>query len=191
VTQVSVQTDGADTACAGLVRRVAQADADAFGELYRLMSPRVFGLVRKVVIDPAVSEEVTQEIFLEIWSRADSFDGTRGSAPTWIMTMARRRAIDRVRSEAASAERSRAGARANPVAASDSAVEDVPEGDAARRLTAPLGNLTPLQREAIDLAYFGGLTYDETARRLGAASGTVRSRIREGILRLRADLSAT
>lgn len=191
MTQVPAGAEPGDTRCADLLLQVAQADADAFAELYRLMGPRVFGLVRKVAADPVLSEEVTQGVFLEIWSRAGTFEPDRSSAHTWIMTMARRRAIDRVRSEVASTGRSGIRARADRVAAHDSVDGDVPQGDEPFRLAASLANLTPLQREAIDLAYVGGLTYDETARRVGAAPGTVRSRIREGVLRLRADLSAT
>jgi RNA polymerase sigma-70 factor (ECF subfamily) len=172
-----------------LLASITKGDGAAFAEFYRLTSARVFGVVRKVVVNHPISEEVTQEVFLEIWSKAASFDADRGSALSWVMTMARRRAIDRVRSEAAATGRIRAWARAEQLADFDTVLEDVLAADETRHLSSCLERLTPLQREAIDLAYFGGLTYNEVAEQLGAASGTVKSRIREGIIRLRTELT--
>ncbi|MEC5198600.1 RNA polymerase sigma-70 factor (ECF subfamily) [Arthrobacter sp. PL16] len=179
----------ADNALVVLLARVAQADTAAFAELYRLAAPRVFGLVRRVVADPVMSEEVAQEIFLELWSKAASFDPDQDSAPTWILSIARRKAIDRVRSVMSPVEAAGARARPDSAAGPTTVVQDVLDHHGARQLATPLGGLQPLQREALDLAYFGGLTYDETARRVGTATGTVRSRIREGIMSLRTDRS--
>ncbi|MFC3300581.1 sigma-70 family RNA polymerase sigma factor [Arthrobacter agilis] len=174
---------------AAALERVAGGDADAFAEVYRGAVGRVHGLVQRIVVGRALSEEVTQEVFLDVWSQAASFDRGRGSATTWILTLARRRAIDRTRSDVSPVDRSAPWAPAGSVDGYDAVPEDVLDHDEPRRLSGSLGTLTPLQREAIDLAYFGGLTYEETARRLDAAAGTVRSRIREGIIRLRSDLS--
>lgn len=173
----------------GLLSGIRCRDGAAFAEFYRLTSARVFGVVRKVVVNHQISEEVMQEVFLEIWTKAASFDPERGSALSWTMTMARRRAIDRVRSEIAATERLQVWGRATHPADYDSVVEDVLSAEEQQRLGRSLTRLTPLQREAIDLAYFGGLTYNEVAQQLGTASGTVKSRIREGIIRLRGELT--
>lgn len=172
-----------------LLSRITSRDGAAFADFYGKTSARVFGVVRKVVVNPQMSEEVVQEVFLEIWTKAASFDAERGSALSWTMTMARRRAIDRVRAEAAAADRARTWGRAMHPAEYDSVVEDVLSADEEQRLTHSLTRLTPLQREAIDLAYFRGLTYNEVANQLGTASGTVKSRIRDGLVRLRGELT--
>ena len=178
-----------DDGLGDLLTRVTDEDGVAFADFYRLTSARVFGVVRKVVVNHQISEEVVQEVFLEIWTKSASFDAERGSALSWVMTMARRRAIDRVRSEIAAADRVQAWGRATHLAEYDSVVEDVLSADEEQRLGHCLTRLTPLQREAIDLAYFGGLTYNEVAQQLGTAYGTVKSRIREGIIRLRGELT--
>jgi RNA polymerase sigma-70 factor (ECF subfamily) len=179
----------ADDTLVVLLARVARADTAAFAELYRLAAPRVFGLVRRVVADPGVSEEVAQEIFLELWSKAASFDPAQDSAPTWILSIARRKAIDRVRSVTSPVEGAGARERADSAAGHTPVTQGVLDHHGVRQSTTPLDGLLPLQREALDLAYFGGLTCEETARRLGTATGTVRSRIREGVLSLRTDPS--
>lgn len=172
-----------------LLRCVADRDAESFEQLYRLTSPRVFGLVCRIVVNRTISEEVTQEVFLEIWSKAASFDPSRGSALAWMLTIARGRSIDRVRSEVSSTARTTVWARKEQLTDYDPVLEDVLAQDETRQLTACLAHLTPVQREAIDLAYFGGLTYAEVAERLGAAPGTVKSRIRDGIIRLHRELA--
>ncbi len=172
-----------------LLRCVAGRDAEAFEQLYHLTSPRVFGLVCRIVVNRTMSEEVTQEVFLEIWSKAASFDPARGSALAWLLTIARGRSIDRVRSEVSSTARTSVWARKEQLTEYDPVVEDVLAQHATRHLTACLAHLTPVQRGAIDLAYFGGLTYAEVAEQLGAAPGTVKSRIRDGIIRLRRELA--
>lgn len=172
-----------------LLGRIALQDAAAFAAFYRQFSARVFGVVRKVVVNGPMSEEVTQEVFLEVWSKAASFDPARGSASNWILTISRRRAIDRVRSETASLGRTLAWVSAGHPTDYDCVLEEVLAQDETRQLGACLSRLSPLQREAIDLAYFGGLTYEEVARRLGSAPGTVKSRIRDGIIRLRSELT--
>jgi RNA polymerase sigma-70 factor, ECF subfamily len=138
----------------------------------------VYGLVRKVLRDPAQSEEVAQEVMLDVWRTASRFDASRGSAGAWVMTIAHRRAVDRVRSEQAATRREQSLAF-GPVHGEDVAelVESALDQQRVRRC---LGSLTPLQAEAVTLAYYGGYTYPQVASLLGVALGTVKTRIRDG-----------
>ncbi|MDG6101072.1 sigma-70 family RNA polymerase sigma factor [Dactylosporangium aurantiacum] len=168
-----------------LLSRVARGDERAFAELYDLLSPRVYGLIRRVLRDPAQSEEVAQEVMVEVWRNAGRFDGTRGSATAWVFTIAHRRAVDRVRAEQASND------RAHRVAASsvDTPYDDVVETATARieqqQVRRCLDGLTDLQREAITLAYYNGNSYREVADLLGAALPTIKTRMRDGLIRMR------
>ena len=166
-----------------LLDRVARGDQDAFEAVYDQLAGPVYGLIRKVVRDPAQSEEVTQEVLLEVWRTASRFDATRGSAATWVMTIAHRRAIDRIRSTAAAAEREQKTAQ--PLVLSDEVAETVAAHIDAERVRRCLGGLTELQRESITLAYYGGYTYSQVAALLHTALGTVKTRIRDGLIRLR------
>jgi RNA polymerase sigma-70 factor (ECF subfamily) len=165
-----------------LLALVARGDQDAFESLYDKLSGPAYGLVRKVLRDPAQSEEVTQEVMLEVWRAAARFDPARGSATTWALTIAHRRAVDRVRSETASAEREQRSARF-PFSADDVA-ETVEASMDAEQVRRCLEGLTELQREAITLAYYGGFTYPQVATKLKVALGTVKTRIRDGLTRL-------
>ena len=169
-----------------LLRRVANGDRDAFAAVYDLTNARVYGLVTRVLRDTGYSEETTQEIYLEVWRTASAYDSARGSALAWLLTMAHRRAIDRVRSEQAGTDReSRYGAaNVDPrrqTLVADSAIA----GDERRRVTECLGALTDAQRECIELAYYGGLTYVEVSRRLAANLSTIKSRMRDALRGLR------
>jgi RNA polymerase sigma-70 factor (ECF subfamily) len=177
-----------DDPCGALLRRAGRGDQAAFAELYDALSPLVYGVVLKVVRDPSQSEEVTQEVFVELWRLAARFDGTKGSAKSWAATLAHRRAIDRVRSEQAS--RSRQDRDANQVTqvSHDVVVAEVEATLEQVRVRRALGQLSELQREAVELAYFGGHTYREVAVLLDVAEGTVKSRIRDGMIRLRDEL---
>ena len=166
-----------------LMSQVADGDQDAFAALYDAVAPRVYGLIRRVVRDAALAEEVAQEALVEVWRNASRFDRARGSAAGWIFTIAHRRAVDRVRAEQAAAERERRTARAS--VPFDDVVEEVTarlEQHAVRRC---LDALTRVQREAILLAYYRGLTYPEVADRLGAPLPTIKTRMRDGLIRLR------
>ena len=176
---------------AALLRRCGQDDQIAFAELYDRTSSRVFGLVLRVLQDPGYAEETTQEVYLQIWRTAANFDPTRGSAMTWLMTLAHRRAVDRVRAEQAHTLREAAyGARAGDDEF-DEVVEEVERRAEQRAVLAGLADLTETQREAISLAYYGGRTYAEVAAHLGVGLPTVKSRIRDGLTRLKKSLGVT
>jgi RNA polymerase sigma-70 factor, ECF subfamily len=166
-----------------LLTRVARGDQDAYAAVYDRTAGQVLGLVRTVVRDPAQSEEVAQEVLLDVWRSASRFDAGLGSANAWVMTLAHRRAVDRVRSEQKAAERELR------VASSVVAYDEVAEAVEARldreRVRRCLGSLTELQRESVTLAYYGGYTYREVAGLLGVAVGTVKTRMRDGLIRLR------
>ncbi|GAA3728195.1 ECF RNA polymerase sigma factor SigK [Salinactinospora qingdaonensis] len=171
---------------AGALHRTALSDLAAFEEVYRELSGPVFGLVRRVLRDHAQSEEVTQEVFMEVWRSSARFDPATGSARSWVLTMAHRRAVDRVRAEQAATARSEQVGRLDP---ESSAVDDVPdqvehrlEREKVRRC---LRRLTELQRETVRLTYYTGYTQREAARLLGVPVTTVKGRLRDGLIRLR------
>ena len=173
---------------AGLLAKVARGDDAAFAGVYDQFATTVYGIVRRVVRDPAQSEEVTQEVLLEVWRTASRFDPGEGRARGWLMTLAHRRAVDRVRSAQASAERE---ARATVAATDYDVVADEVETRLdAQRVRRCLDALTELQRESVTLAYYGGYTYREVAALLGVAVGTVKTRMRDGLFRLRDCLGA-
>lgn len=174
-----------------LLRRSAAGDETAFGQLYDAVAPRVFGLVRRVVRDPAQSEEVTQEVFLEVWRSSGRFDPAKGSALAWVLTIAHRKAVDRVRSaEAARGRDERYGATSGEVAHDSTAEEGALRLDAARVHRA-LAKLTEPQRNALELAYLSGYTHTEVAALLDLPLGTAKTRIRDGLIRLRDTLGVT
>lgn len=167
-----------------LLLATARGDAEAFSELFELVAPKVVGVVRRVVRDPARSEEVAQDVLTEVWRKAKRFDPDKGQAMTWIMTIAHRRAVDTVRSVQASRDREdRIGRR--EVAPFDATSETVEERAEQARVRLALDALTDLQRESIELAYFGGHTYREVAELLDAPLGTVKTRMRDGLIKLR------
>jgi RNA polymerase sigma-70 factor, ECF subfamily len=174
-----------------LLTAVALGDRQAFESLYDLMVSRVFGLIRRVLRDPAQSEEVAQEVMLEVWRRAARFDPTRGSALSWVMTIAHARAVDRVRSEQSSAVRDINYATKTVERDADVVVEAVESSLDRRQVQRCLGALTTLQRESITLAYYSGYTQAEVAVALKAPLGTIKTRLRDGLIRLRDCLGVT
>jgi len=168
-----------------LMRRVANGDRDAFAAVYDLTRARVYGLVTRVLRDAGYSEETTQEIYLEVWRTASAYDSARGSALAWLLTMAHRRAIDRVRSEQAGTQRESRYGATNVETPSDVVADSAIAGDERRRVTECLGGLTDTQRECIELAYYGGLTYVEVSQRLAANLSTIKSRMRDALRGLR------
>ncbi|GFG77060.1 ECF RNA polymerase sigma factor SigK [Mycobacterium paragordonae] len=168
-----------------LLRRVAHGDNAAFAAFYDQTKSRVYGLVTRVLRDAGYSEETTQEIYLEVWRTAAEFDSTRGSALAWLLTMTHRRAIDRVRSEQAGTNRESRYGVANLEPASDVVAESAIAGDERRRVAQCLEGLTDTQRQCIELAYYGGLTYAEVSQRLAANLSTIKSRMRDALRGLR------
>ena len=150
-----------------------------------MLSSRVFGLILRVLVNRSQSEEVLQEVFLEIWQTASRFASDRGRGRTWILTIAHRRAVDRVRASQASADRDvRIGARDLDVA-HDSVAEQAELSIDADRVVDALSALPDAQREALVLAYYGGYSQSEIATITGSPLGTVKTRMRDGLTRLR------
>ncbi|WP_207454110.1 sigma-70 family RNA polymerase sigma factor [Desertivibrio insolitus] len=171
-----------------LLAQVANGDREAFAELYDRLAPRVLGLVVRLLRDHAQSEEVTQEIFLEIWQNATRYDRSKGGASTWILTMAHRRAVDRVRSAQAGRDRDTKVGIRDFRPEYDSVSESVEIRIEHERVQRALGRLTELQRQAVQLAYYGGFSHSEVAAMLNVPVGTVKTRLRDGMIRLRDEL---
>jgi RNA polymerase sigma-70 factor (ECF subfamily) len=174
---------GADLA--ELLRRSARGDEAAFADLYDATSRRLFGLVLRIVRDHAMSEEVTQEVYLDVWRQSSRFDQERGSALSWLMTIAHRTAVDKVRASEASRRRDDAHAATHQDIDFDITAETAQASFEAQRVRRALATLTDAQRDAVELAYLGGYTHTEVARLLDLPLGTAKTRIRDGLIRLR------
>lgn len=168
-----------------LLRRVAQQDVEAFASFYDNTRARVFGLVVRVLRDPGYSEETTQDVYLQVWRNAANYSPSAGTPLAWLMTLAHRRAVDRVRSEQAATQRESRYGAANVDRPADRVAEAVIQLDEQRQVTQCLDSLTEPQRECIQLAYYEGLTYVQVSERLSANLATIKSRMRDGIRVLR------
>jgi RNA polymerase sigma-70 factor (ECF subfamily) len=169
-----------------LILAAARGETEAFGQLYDLFAPAVWQVVKRVVRDPRLSEDVTQEVFVQLWQNASKFDPERGSGRAFTLTLAHRRAVDAVRKEQTYRDATERAARLEPAAA--------PAPDAARlalsridrtTVRGALASLSAPQRRCIELAYFGGLSQSQIASTLDIPLGTVKTRVREGLIRLR------
>jgi RNA polymerase sigma-70 factor (ECF subfamily) len=167
----------------GLMGRVARGDSAAFERVYDALAPQVHGVARRVVRDPARAEDVTQEVFLDVWRKAPGFDADRGSARTWVMTIAHRRAVDAVRRS--EAQRKYDGRAVLDDVSHEEAVEGIIEAEERTAVRTCLDTLTELQLESVRLAYFNGYTYAEVATLLGKPLPTIKTRMRDGLIRLR------
>ncbi|MFI5662829.1 sigma-70 family RNA polymerase sigma factor [Streptomyces sp. NPDC051684] len=174
-----------------LVGRVALGDEEAFASVYDMVMGPVLGTVRAVLRDLAQSEEVAQEIMVEVWRTAPRYRTDRGTAINWILTLAHRRAIDRVRSVEAAAARDQKAALLDHMPDFDQVTEQVEARLEREQVRRCLRTLTEIQRQAVTLAYYRGLTYRQVAESLALPLGTVKTRLRDGLIRLRDCLGVT
>jgi RNA polymerase sigma-70 factor (ECF subfamily) len=185
---ISPDESAARANAGALLEKVAQGDQAAFSDLYDVLSSRVLGLIIRVLKDHSQSEEVTQEVFLEVWQSAARFDPNKGGAATWILTMAHRRAVDRVRSSQSSRDRDTKIGIRDYAPDYDNVAETVEVRVEHERVSKALARLTELQRQAVTLAYYGGYSHSEVATILSVPIGTVKTRLRDGMIRLRDEL---
>jgi len=171
----------------GLVIAIARYDADAFAEAYRRHAGAVFALAQRLLWDRAHAEEMVQEVFLRLWEHPERFEGGRGSLRSFLLMDAHARCVDRIRADARRREREERTARADSVTRYDLDLEAW-DLDVAAQVREVMETLSDGERRAIELAYFGGHTYREVARVLGEPEGTIKSRIRSGLTRLRRQL---
>ncbi|MFR9730327.1 ECF RNA polymerase sigma factor SigK [Saccharopolyspora sp. MS10] len=177
--------DGEGPDAGALVADVARGDERAFEQLYDLLAGRVFAMIQRIVRDAAQSEEVTQEVLVEVWRRATHYRPELGSVNTWVFTLAHRRAVDRVRSSQAGRDReARVGAQQH-TRPFDEVSESVSDRFEQRQVRRCLSTLTELQRESVLLTYYRGYTYREAAGLLDSPASTVKTRLRDGLIRLR------
>ena len=185
--------DERTAADARLLRRIARRDQAALAELYDRFSRPLYATALRVVQDPAEAQDIVHDVFVTLWEKASTFESTRGSAFTWTVTLVRNRAIDRVRMRRRRAELLSASAPADlgydehssgTVAADSAAL-----GDQAHAVRTAVATLPPDQKRAVELAFFSGLTQQQIAEKLSEPLGTVKARIRRGLLKLRDSLA--
>lgn len=186
-------SDDRDLADAALLTRVAHGDRVAFAELYDRFSRPLYSMALRIVPAPADAQDIVHDAFVAVWDKASTFDSSRGTAFSWLVTLVRNRAIDRVRSRRRRNELLSASAPAElgygETAADRPADDHAQQGDDARAVRAAMSQLPTEQQKALELAFFGGFTQEEIARSLGEPLGTVKARIRRGLLKLRDTLS--
>ncbi len=170
---------------AALLERTARGDAESFAQFYDATATAAYGLALRVVANRALAEDITQEAYLGLWQSAGRFNRHRGTALSFLITIVHRRAVDRVRATRAAVRRDELYHRRQPRVDHDPTMEAAHVGLGAARVRAAMAGLTSEQRQAIELAYFGGFTHSEVATALGIPLGTAKTRIRDGLVRLR------
>jgi RNA polymerase sigma-70 factor (ECF subfamily) len=168
-----------------LIREVALGDQDSFAAVYDAVAGSVLGVARAVLRDRAQSEEVAQEVLVEVWRTAPRYRPERGTVVNWILTLAHRRAVDRVRSVEAAAARDHKAALLDRTPEYDEVTEQVETRLEREQVRRCLRTLTEIQRQSVTLAYYRGLTYRQVAEALALPLGTVKTRLRDGLVRLR------
>lgn len=191
VSSPNVSAQGEPVRLAELVGQSAQGEDAAFAELYDLTSSRIYGLILRVVRSPELAAEVAQETYVEVWKQTSRFDETKGSVLAWMCVIARRRAVDRVRSVVSSNQRDEHWHAATTVRDVDVVAEGVEARLESQRVRKGLESLSKVQREAVALAYFGGYSQREVSTLLELPLGTVKTRIRDGLIGLRDALGVT
>ena len=181
----STPAGGIGSSLQDLLAASSRGDEQSFARLYDLTSPRVYGMVLRVIRDPAQAAEVTQDVYLEVWRQSARFDAERGAVLPWLLMISHRRAVDRVRSAQSAVTRDNRYAELNTERPYDQVSEQVQADLDAQRVRKVLNDLTEAQREAVSLAYFGGYTHSEVAELLHIPLGTVKTRIRDGLIRMR------
>lgn len=174
-----------------LLAAAARGDEQAFAQLYDRTSARVYGMVLRVIRDPAQAAEVTQDVYLDTWRQSARFDASKSGVLPWLLMIAHRRAVDRVRSAQSAVVRDNRYAELNTDRPYDNVSEQVEITMEAQRVRKVLDELTDAQRQAVSLAYFGGYTHSEVAELLHLPLGTVKTRIRDGLIRMRDALGVT
>lgn len=171
---------------AALLARIATGHEPSLAAFYDRLSPLAYGLAVRIVQDAAAAQDIVQEAFLRVWQRADRYDPTRGAPRPWFLRLVRNLAIDARRSSGAHQRAADGATATDPDPPASVPPDELAErSEAARRVRTALAELPPEQRRAIEVAYFEGLSHAEIAARDGAPLGTVKSRIRDGVLRLR------
>ncbi len=190
VMSVETTTLDRDQEWVRLIAMTAQGDQAALATLYDRTSPQVFGLIHKILNNREAAEEVTLDVYTQVWRQAHTYDHTRGAPGAWLMTLARTRAIDRFRAGAVELARVESLDAVEWFASTDDTPEQDVEGQERRRyVQQALAMLTPEQRQAIALAYFYGLSQSEIAAKLQLPLGTVKTRVRLGMIKLREALA--
>ena len=180
-----VPSAGEAARLAELLHRSGRGDEAAFAEFYDATAARAYGLALRVVRNPAHAEEVAQEAFLDAWRSSTRYDPARGSAAGWLLTIVHRKAVDRVRSAEAAAARDEAWNRESAPTEHDQTAEEAHASLDAARVRHAVATLTDVQRRAVELTYFGGYTHTEVATLLDVPLGTAKTRVRDGLIRLR------
>lgn len=186
--QSLMETSARNTQLTELIGQIANQDQQAMATLYDSTSRIVYGLLLRIINDPATAEEVLLDVYTQVWRQASRYDGTRGGPMAWITTIARSRAIDRLRSDKQDLQREQELETAGSFAASENVEDDVANLELRRIVRKAMEILTPEQREVVELAYYGGMSQSEIALKLNQPLGTVKTRTRIGMMKLRDQL---